>query len=96
MNLDIRLPIGLLFTLLGLLLVGYGLTSGPEVYARSLGHNLNVSWGLAVLSFGALFLFLGRKGTSAAVPADATPEGRATEAREHAAGLESEPPRRGH
>jgi hypothetical protein len=90
MNLDIRLPIGGLFTLLGLLLTGYGLTSDASVYRRSLGHNLNLSWGLAVLAFGLLFLFLGRKGTSAPRPAADEPGGRDTEAREHALGLERE------
>ncbi|HEY0020250.1 MAG TPA: hypothetical protein VGC13_28395 [Longimicrobium sp.] len=90
MNLDIRLPIGGLFTLLGLLLVGYGLMSDASVYQRSLGENVNVGWGVPVLVFGVLFLWLGRKGTSAARPAEDEPEGRATEAREHALGLEHE------
>ena len=90
MNLDIRLPIGGLFTLLGLVLTGYGLLSDKAVYARSLGHNVNLWWGLAVLAFGALFLFLWRKGTSGARPAATEPAGRETEAREHALGLERE------
>ncbi|HEX8691642.1 MAG TPA: hypothetical protein VF746_04430 [Longimicrobium sp.] len=97
MNLDIRLPIGGLFALLGLLLTLYGLFSDRDVYQRSLGHNINLSWGLAVLAFGALFLFLGRRGTSSVRPAAEEAEGRATEAREHALGLEREDPRpRGH
>jgi hypothetical protein len=97
MNLDIRLPIGALFTLLGLLLVGYGLMSDAAVYERSLGHNVNVGWGIPVLLFGALFLFLGRKGTGTSRPAADDPEGRATEEREHALGLEREDgPRRPH
>lgn len=90
MNLDIRLPIGGLFTLLGILLAGYGLMSDESLYARSLGHNVNLSWGLAVLVFGLVFLYLGRKGTSAARPAETEPAGRATEAREHELGLERE------
>lgn len=90
MNLDIRLPIGGLFTLLGLLLAGYGLMSDESLYARSLGHNVNLSWGLAVLVFGLVFLYLGRKGTSAARPAETEPAGRATEAREQELGLERE------
>jgi multisubunit Na+/H+ antiporter MnhG subunit len=96
MNLDIRLPIGGLFTLVGVLLVGYGLVSDPAVYQRSLGHNLNVSWGIVVLAFGLLFLFLGRRGTSSVEPAADSPEGRETESREHALGLEREGPPRGH
>lgn len=61
MELDIRLPIGLLFGILGLLLVGYGLLSDPAIYARSLGMNVNLGWGLVLLAFGAVMLFLGRK-----------------------------------
>jgi hypothetical protein len=90
MHLDIRLPIGLLFTLLGLLLAGYGLAGDASVYQRSLGHNLNLWWGLVVLAFGVVFLVMGRRGSSGAAPAETTPEGRATEALEHRLGLESE------
>jgi hypothetical protein len=89
MNLDIRLPIGGLFTLMGLLLTGYGLLSGKEIYQRSLGHNVNLYWGLVVLAFGVVFLYLGRGGSTVSLAAD-EPEGRATEAREHTQGLERE------
>jgi hypothetical protein len=91
MGLDIRLPMGLLFVTLGLLLGGFGLLSDPGLYARSLGHNVNLGWGMALLLFGAVCLFLGRRRTSAMHPADATPEGRATEEREQRLGLEREP-----
>ena len=90
MNLDIRLPIGGLFTLLGLLLAGYGLMADASIYRRSLGHNVNLSWGLVVLVFGLIMLWMGRKGTAAARPAETDPEGRDTEAREHTLGLERE------
>jgi hypothetical protein len=49
---DIRLPIGILFTLIGLVLVTYGLASDPSIYQRSLGINVNFWWGLALLAFG--------------------------------------------
>jgi hypothetical protein len=62
MGLDIRLPIGLMFTILGLLLAGYGLVGDKEIYARSLGLNINLWWGLVMLIFGLLMLFLGRRG----------------------------------
>jgi hypothetical protein len=88
MNLDIRLPIGGLFTLLGLLLAGYGLLGDAADYRRSLGHNVTLWWGIVVLVFGLIMLFLGRKGTSGARPAETEPAGRDTEAREHALGLE--------
>jgi hypothetical protein len=67
MNLDIRLPIGLLFATLGGLLVLYGLLTGsshPEMYEHSLGININLWWGLAMVLFGAIMTWLGRKGAS--------------------------------
>ena len=69
MNLDIRLPIGMLFTLLGVLLAGYGALSDPSVYQRSLGYNVNLIWGLVLLAFGAFMLVRGRRGTSGVPPA---------------------------
>ncbi len=56
MKLDVRLPIGLMFALLGAILVVYGLASNPAIYARSLGINVNLWWGLVLLVFGALML----------------------------------------
>lgn len=88
MNLDIRLPIGLLFTLLGLILTVHGLLGDKAAYARSLGYDVNLWWGIVILVFGVTFLWFGRRGTSSVEPADETPGGRATEAREHARGLE--------
>ena len=60
MHLDIRLPIGLLFCIIGLILGVYGLASDPSVYARSLGINVNLWWGLVLLVFGAAMLVLSR------------------------------------
>ncbi len=63
MGLDIRTPIGLMFGIFGLLLVGYGLvTSGSSIYQRSLGMNINLGWGAVLLVFGLVMLWLGRKG----------------------------------
>lgn len=93
MSLDIRLPIGMLFALLGLLLAGYGATSDPAIYQRSLGHNVNLVWGLALLVFGGVMLALGRRGTSSVRPAETTPEGRAIERIEHQSGVERDAPR---
>ena len=60
MGLDIRWPIGLLFSLVGALLVLYGLatTSDAEIYRRSLDININLRWGLVVLAFGVSMLAL--------------------------------------
>ena len=57
-GLDVRLPIGGLFTALGLLLTGYGLATvgDPSHYARSLSVNINLWWGLVMLVFGLTLL----------------------------------------
>jgi len=61
MGLDIRLPIGGLFSILGVLLAGYGLVSDRGIYERSLGINVNLWWGVALLVFGVVMVGLGRR-----------------------------------
>lgn len=61
MNLDLRLPIGWMFTAIGALLVGYGLISDQAIYARSLGINVNLWWGVVLLLFGGMMLWLARR-----------------------------------
>jgi hypothetical protein len=56
---DIRIPLGAMFTLFGVLLGAYGLFSSPAIYARSLGLNVNLWWGLVLLVFGVLMLGFG-------------------------------------
>lgn len=60
MHLDIRVPMGVMFLLLGLVLAGYGLVSDAAQYARSLGQNLNLIWGSIFALFGASMLVLAR------------------------------------
>jgi hypothetical protein len=62
MGFDIRMPIGILFSLFGILLIGYGAaTRGSVMYAEhSLGVNMNVWWGAALLAFGLVMLALAR------------------------------------
>ena len=60
MNLDIRIPIGAMFSLIGILLAIYGLmTNGELMYAKSLGINMNLYWGGAMLAFGVIMLLFG-------------------------------------
>jgi len=69
MNLDLRLPIGLMFSIFGVMLVAYGLISDTTIYARSLGINVNLWWGVVLLAFGLVmlgFALRARKG----LPAD--------------------------
>jgi hypothetical protein len=58
MKFDLRLPIGIMFSLLGAILAVFGLaTLGADMYAtHSLGININLWWGLVLLGFGALML----------------------------------------
>ncbi len=58
MGLDIRLPIGMMFTLIGGLMAIYGLCTGSDtaMYHASLGTNINLWWGLILLAFGAIML----------------------------------------
>jgi hypothetical protein len=60
MGLDICWPIGLMFSLIGALLTGYGAMTGSdaELYKRSLGININLCWGLVLLVFGVIMLIL--------------------------------------
>ncbi len=70
MGFDIRLPIGMMFTVLGTLVGTYGLaTRGSAIYERhSLGFNVNLWWGLVMLIFGVSLLLLARHGSAAAQP----------------------------
>jgi hypothetical protein len=58
MRLDIRIPIGLMFGIIGLILSIFGLDSDPKIYQRSLGFNVNLIWGVVLLAFGAAMLTL--------------------------------------
>jgi len=68
MGFDIRWPIGMMFSVFGLLVGGYGAaTQGDQMYARhSLGINVNLWWGIAMLLFGVAMLLLARRGAAAA------------------------------
>jgi hypothetical protein len=52
---DVRLPIGLLFLAIGLLVAGYGLL-GPATL--STGVNIDLVWGSVMAVFGAVMLVL--------------------------------------
>ncbi len=77
MGLDIRLPIGMIFTIFGIMLIVFGAFSNPSLYAQSLGININLIWGVVLLVFGVIMLFLGARamfGPRSA--ATANPQGR--------------------
>jgi uncharacterized membrane protein HdeD (DUF308 family) len=62
MNLDIRMPMGLMFSIVGAILVVYGLvTNGNPMYAHSLGTNINLWWGTVQLIFGVVMVIFARR-----------------------------------
>jgi hypothetical protein len=60
---DIRIPIGLMFSILGVLITVFGLftLSDSALYQRSLGLNVNLIMGLIMLAFGLVMLYLAKK-----------------------------------
>jgi uncharacterized membrane protein len=56
---DIRIPIGLMFSIVGVLITGFGLftISNTGMYHKSLGINVNIIMGLLMLCFGLIMLF---------------------------------------
>ncbi|HEY3026392.1 MAG TPA: hypothetical protein VGJ55_09610 [Pyrinomonadaceae bacterium] len=88
MQLDIRLPIGLMFAVLGALLLVFGLIGDKSGFQRSLGINVNLWWGLVMLVFGVVMFLLGRRGTATARLTEESPEGKKIEEMEHRTGLE--------
>ena len=92
MGLDIRMPIGGMFVITGLLLAAYGILTGSDsaLYEKSLSVNINLWWGMAMLAFGAVMLFFGLRSPAkeGVHLTEDSPEGRATEEREHRMGLE--------
>jgi hypothetical protein len=64
MSLDIRYPIGWMFSLFGVILALFGLFGDQEIYARSLGVNINFDAGVGLLVFGLLMLLLAWRGST--------------------------------
>ena len=56
-----------MFAILGLLLVGFGFFNSA-IYGRSLGINVNMTWGWVLLAFGAGLVWLAWRGGAARKP----------------------------
>lgn len=86
---DIRIPIGALFAMVGAILTVYGIatSSDTQLYERSESIVINLWWGLIMLVFGSAMLYYGLR---AMRRPPLSPEGVATEVREHELGLEHE------
>lgn len=62
MSLDLRIPMGLMFTIVGAILWIYGLvTRGSAIYERSASMDINLIWGLVMFVFGIIMFILGRR-----------------------------------
>ena len=59
MQTDIRFPIGLLFSIIGVIITIFGLaTRGAEIYKHSLGININLWSGICLTVFGVIMLIM--------------------------------------
>jgi len=58
MGLDIRWPIGIIFTIYGAVLAIYGLVADPAIFVSSAEINIDLWWGLAMLCFGIIMVSL--------------------------------------
>ena len=62
MGLDIRIPLGLIFLIIGGIMSIFGLvTRGSSLYDRSLGVDLNLTWGLIMFLFGLGMFVVGKR-----------------------------------
>lgn len=67
MGLDIRIPMGAMFVILGAIIAVFGVVSDSMIYAEhSLGININIWWGLVLLLFGGFMLGLAWRGSKQA------------------------------
>jgi hypothetical protein len=64
MRLDLRIPMGLMFTMVGAILTAFGLATRErtDLYVKSLGIDANLWWGIVLLVFGIVMLTMGRRG----------------------------------
>ena len=74
MGLDIRIPLGLIFLIIGGIMAVYGaVTHGSSLYDKSLGIDINLIWGALMFLFGLVMFFVGRRQRWQADPMDPRP-----------------------
>jgi len=62
MGLDIRLPLGYVFVIMGVILTAYGVaTWHSAIYAVSMGINVNLLWGVVMLVLGGATLAVAKR-----------------------------------
>lgn len=64
MEIDLRIPMGMMFSMAGAVLLAFGLATRnrADMFAKSFGWNVDLYWGTVVLVFGLAVLALGRRG----------------------------------
>jgi len=72
-GLDLRIPVGALFALIGVLLGVYGGATWGQPGTAPTGVPINLVWGLVLLAFGTAMLALARRARRAA-PGPANPD----------------------
>ena len=78
MGLDIRIPLGLVFLIIGVMMGIYGIfTNGDAaMYEKSLGININLVWGGLMFAFGLIMFLFGQFSKPQEIPTDAAPTDR--------------------
>jgi hypothetical protein len=63
MGLDIRIPLGLIFLAIGGMMSIFGLITrgSATIYEKSMGINLNLTWGAIMFVFGLVMFLIGRR-----------------------------------
>lgn len=61
MRLDVRLPIGVLFSVYGLILMLWDILHDLPQHQAGSGFSINLGWGAALLAFGLLMVLLARR-----------------------------------
>ena len=70
MGLDIRIPLGLVFLLIGGIMGVFGIyTHGnTALYQKSLGMDINLDWGGIMFALGAIMFFFGKRKKTTETP----------------------------
>jgi hypothetical protein len=61
MGLDIRVPLGLVFLIIGGIMGIFATHGNTAMYEKSLGVNINLIWGSLMFAFGAIMFFFGKR-----------------------------------
>ena len=82
MGLDIRIPLGMIFLIIGGIMAVFGIaTHGGAIYDRSLGIDLNLTWGAIMFVFGLVMFVVGKRQKWQDDPANPRPWERESKAR---------------